>query len=125
MDKRGQNLYFLFQFTLPWVLLTMAFTTIAHLTTSGEGRKSGIVWLIISLITANFAGFCLFGGLFLPIFLVARKFNFETKQYFRNFLIHLAHGAIFFDLSISGLYHRFGIAGPGILGALPGFAALF
>src|SRR5688572_16044239 len=101
MTKRRQNLYFLFQFTIPWVLLTLAFTSIAHLTASSGGR--GIVWLISSLITANLVGFCLFGGLFLPIFLLARKFNFESNHnYFRNFLIHLAHGALFliFQLAV-------------------------
>src|SRR5688572_8733137 len=102
MTKRRQNLYFLFQFTIPWVLLTLAFTTIAHLTETGEVRGKGIVRLITSLIIANLAGFCIFGGLFLPIFLLARKFNFESNHYFRNFLIHFAHGALFliFQLAV-------------------------
>lgn len=103
MTKRRQNLYFLFQFTIPWVLLTLAFTSIAHLTATSGGRERGIVWLISSLITANLAGLCLFGGLFLPIFLLVRKFNFASNHnYFRNFLIHLAHGALFliFQLAV-------------------------
>lgn len=105
MTKRQQNLYFLFQFTIPWVFLTLAFTTIGHLTGSSEGRERGIVWLFTTLktlITANLAGFFLFSALFLPIFLTARKFNFESNQYFRNFLIHLAHGALFliFQLAV-------------------------
>ena len=72
------------------------------MTASSGGRERGIVWLIISLITANLVGFCLYGGLFLPIFLLAQKFNFGTNHYFRNFLIHLAHGALFtiFQLAV-------------------------
>ncbi len=103
MTKRRQNLYFLFQFTIPWVLLTLAFTTIVHLTAFSAGREKGIVWLVSALIKVNLVGFCLMGALFLPIFLVARKFNFESNHnYFRNFLIHLAHGALFliFQLTV-------------------------
>ena len=102
MTKRRQNLYFLFQFTIPWVLLTLAFTSIAHLTGTSGGSGRGIVWRIGSLITANLAGLCLYGALFLPIFLLARKFDFESNQYYRNFLIHLAHGALFliFQLAV-------------------------
>jgi two-component system, LytTR family, sensor kinase len=102
MTKRRQNLYFLFQFTIPWVLLTLAFTTIAHLTGNSKGSGRGIVWLISSLITVNLVGFCLWGALFLPIFLIARKFNLESNHYFRNLLIHLAHGALFlvFQLAV-------------------------
>jgi two-component system LytT family sensor kinase len=94
MTDRRRNLYYLFQFTIPWVLLTLAFTTIAHLTGSGESDR-GIVSRLSALITANVAGICLFSGLFLPLFMLTRKFNFESNQYFRNFLIHLAHGALF------------------------------
>ena len=103
MIKRRQNLDFLFQFTIPWILLTLAFSSIAHLTGSTEGREKGIVWLVSALIKVNLVGFCLMGVLFLPVFLVARKFNFESNHnYFRNFLIHLTHGALFliFQLAV-------------------------
>lgn len=102
MTKRQQNLYFLFQFTIPWVLLTLAFTTIAHLTASSGGRERGIIWIATALITMNLIGVCIFSVLFLPVFLLARKFDFEQDHYFRNFLLHLAHGALFliFQLAV-------------------------
>lgn len=103
MKSRGKNLYFLFQFTIPWVFLTLAFTSIAHLTESGAAREKGFVWITQTLIIANLAGACLFGILFLPIFLLFRNLNYESNQnYFRNFFIHLLHGALFlfFQLAV-------------------------
>jgi anti-sigma regulatory factor (Ser/Thr protein kinase) len=103
MTKGRQNLYFLFQFTIPWVLLTLAFTTITHLTGSSLNRGTGIVRFLVPLMMGNLAGVFLLGGMFLPILLLARKLNFESNHnYFHNFLIHLAHGAVFliFQLAV-------------------------
>lgn len=119
MTKRRQNLYFLFQFTIPWVLLTLAFTSIAHLTGSSGGRERGLVWLISSLVTVNLIGFCLWGALFLPIFLLARKFNFESNQYYRNFLIHLAHGALFLIFQLAAYTVASGAVAPAFWARYP------
>jgi sensor histidine kinase YesM len=99
MTKRRQKLYPFFRFTIVLTLIALFFTFIPNLEAISEGRKIRIG----SLLVRNLVSFYCWGALFLPILLLTRKFNFESKKfYFRNFLIHVVLGIFFSVFHMTG-----------------------
>jgi sensor histidine kinase YesM len=98
MLNQRQNLYRLFYFIVVLTLIALTFTIIPYIEAIHEGRKIGFR----SIAVSNFVRFYLWGALFPLIFVITRKFGFESSYYSRNFLIHLVLGVLISILHFTG-----------------------
>lgn len=98
MINQRRNLYRLFYFIVILTLIALTFTIIPYIEAIHEGRKIGFR----SIAVSNFVRFYLWGALFPLIFVITRKFGFESNYYLRNFLIHLGLGVIISILHFTG-----------------------
>lgn len=88
MTNQRQNLYRLFYFIVVLTLIALAFTIIPYIEAIHEGRNIGFR----SFAVSSFVRFYLWGALIPLIFVITRKFGFESSYYLRNGLIHLVLG---------------------------------
>ena len=99
MINQRRNLYRLFYFIVVLTLIALTFTIIPYIEAIHEGRKIGFR----SIAVSNFVRFYLWGALFPLIFVITRKFGFESNpHYLRNFSIHLVLGVLISILHFTG-----------------------
>ncbi len=92
MIEQQNNRYHAFKPIVAWTLIGLTFTIIPYLGGVSDGRKLGDS----SIAVSSLVRFCYWAALFPLIFLITKKFGFQTKRhYMRNVLIHLVLGIVF------------------------------
>jgi two-component system, LytTR family, sensor kinase len=99
MPKPTQKFRYLFSLIIIWSLVSLIFTTISYFGGRNEGRIISI-WIILA---DNFYRYGLWGFLSPLVFLLTKKFDFQSKaHYLRNFSFHILLSLLFSTVHFIG-----------------------